>query len=335
MADHSSIEWTEASWSVVVGCEHVSPGCDRCYAAKLTSGRLRWRPEYAGLAHDGVFTGEVRLLPERLYWPVKWRKPRRVFVCSMSDLFHADVPDEFVARVFAVMALTPQHTYQVLTKRHARMRSLLSAERFKTSVAELAMEMAEARPGPPHVPMDLVIPPEGRSWWPLTNVWCGVSVEDQQWADIRIPALLDTPAVVRWVSAEPLLGPVDLGRWLYLTSPSTAGPFRDWRGERRATDGRGRYLGGGGIGGHVFTSIPSFDLNWLVVGGESGPGARPMDLDWVRRLVEQCAGAGVPPFVKQLGSRWGRDHHDISEFPPDLQVREYPLAPAAAGEVSR
>lgn len=203
MSDVSRIEWTEATWNPIVGCTAVSPACDFCYAAREASGRLSALPLYAGLAKGGVFTGEVRLVPDRLDQPLRWRRPRRVFVNSMSDLFHEGVPDEFIAKVFAVMAMAKAHTFQVLTKRHGRMRSLLNDHRFWLQVGMAGLD---------------------RDWWPpnhgvsldahaLPNVWIGVSVEDQKWADIRIPALLGTPAAVRWLSCEPLLGPVDLFGW--------------------------------------------------------------------------------------------------------------------------
>lgn len=311
MAANSNIEWTEASWPVVVGCEHVSDGCDRCYAATLTSGRLRNLPEYAGLAEKGRFTGEVRVLPERLTWPLRWRKPRRIFVCSMSDLFHKDVPDEFIARTFAVMAIAERHTFQILTKRHARMRSLLNSDAFHDLVLKHAPLLASEHGLNSTWAGRMVDPRNG----PLRNVHLGVSVEDQKWADIRIPALLETPAAVRWLSCEPLLGPVDISRYLLLTGGSTAGPFYDYAGRRR---------GGGGVGGQAITSVPSGDLSWVVVGGESGRGARPLELDWLRSLRDQCQQAGVAFFVKQLGSRWGKGHHDIDQFPEDLRIREYP-----------
>lgn len=195
MADKSGIEWTEATWNPIAGCKAVSPGCDHCYAAREAAGRLSKLPAYAGLAvypeqdqadayrgrpaPPAEFTGEVRMLPDRMDQPLRWRKPRRIFVNSMSDLFHEDVPAWYIAEILDVIRQTPRHTYQILTKRHARMRSLLSRPEF----AEL-------------------------TGWPLPNVWLGVSVENQHWADVRIPALQATPAAVRWLSCEPLLGSI-------------------------------------------------------------------------------------------------------------------------------
>lgn len=268
MSDRSAIQWTDATWAVTTGCDHVSPGCNNCYAARLTSGRLAHLPEYAGLAVQGRFTGEVRLHPQRLDYPLRWRKPRRVFVCSMSDLFHKDTPDEFIARTFGVIAASPRHTFQVLTKRPARMRSLLSNTAFVSEVVDWAAHYLAHYERPR--------PDRGRPWdtWPIPNLWLGVSVEDQHWAGIRIPVLLDTPAAVRFVSAEPLLGPVDLSPWMV--------------GTRR--------------------------LDWVITGGESGPGARPVHPAWLRNLHNQCVAAGVPFFLKQWGewapAEWKPERED-------------------------
>jgi protein gp37 len=313
MSDNSKIEWTGASWPVTAGCDHVSAGCDNCYAAQLTSGRLRHRPEYAGLAEHGKFNGTVRCLPERLDWPLHWRKPRRIFVCSMSDLFHESVPDEFIACVFVVMAVTPQHTYQLLTKRHGRMRSLLSSPEFQVQYFTAAASRGWDLEGTP---------------WPLPNVWLGVSAEDQKWTDIRVPALLDTPAAVRFISAEPLLGPIDLG-------------VTDHRDHDRDVDGTGW--------GHVCLDCSTDDedvrwfiydqpsgIDWVIAGGESGPRSRPCELEWLRSLHLQCALAGIPYFCKQLGSVLGRElgaglkGGDWSAWPEDLKIRQFPDAAKAA-----
>jgi len=257
MGDGTKIEWSQATWNPVVGCTKVSPGCDHCYAERITE-RFHGKGSFA----------VVRRSEEKLYLPLKWRKPRRVFVNSMSDLFHVDVPVGFIARVFTVMAQTPQHTYQVLTKRHGRMRSVLNSDVFVNMVRGMLGEVV----------------------WPLPNVWLGVSVEDQHWADIRIPALLETPAAVRWLSCEPLLGPLKLtGGGTQQTYWLTGRPY--W--------GEPEPIGGGTILGRAPLIGPRLD--WIVVGGESGPGARPMHPDWARFLRDQCTGAGVPFFFKQWG----------------------------------
>jgi protein gp37 len=298
VADHSKIEWTDATWSPTLGCTKVSPGCDNCYAIK-TVHRLAHNPNpKIQMAAEGltayrpgvgvVWTGAVRTLPDRLDLPLRWRKPRMIFVDSQSDLFHDHVPDEFIARVFAVMAATPRHTYQILTKRHARMRSLLSSDDFRLLAKEKHGDLRlsgliKGQGGP------IVI-----NAFPPKNVWLGVSVEDQQWADIRIPALLDTPAAVRWLSCEPLLGPVNL-----------AGPV-DQHGHRPHPTywltGRPHWGTPDAQGLQPIEVGPRID--WVVVGGESGHGARPMHPDWARALRDQCQAAGVPFLFKQWGE-WG------------------------------
>jgi protein gp37 len=255
----TNIEWTNETWNPLTGCTLVSEGCRNCYAAREAAGRLSHHPAYAGLAvrRGGrpVFTGEVRLHPERLEQPLRWKRPRMIFVNSMSDLFHESVPFGFVDKVFAVMALTPRHTYQILTKRPERMREYLTT-RTPHDVASEPFATIDVAGGDP-------------ARWPLPNVWLGTSVEDQASADRRIPHLLETPAAVRFLSCEPLLGPVDLGHYLCKT----------WR--KGVTIGR--------------------YLDWAIVGGESGPNARPMHPDWARSLRDQCQAVGVPFFFKQWG----------------------------------
>jgi protein gp37 len=277
------------------------------------------------------WTGHLNMIEDRLLEPLSWGKPRRVFVNSMSDMFHEDVPDAFIDKVFAVMALAPLHTFQVLTKRADRMRAYFNDYRH-VDVANAAQAL-HTRTQPHTLPDERVIwwqpTADGTSWhmqyWPLKNVWLGVSVENQQYADERIPLLLQTPAAVRFISAEPLLGPLDFG--LNLGVPLADGSR--WSG-----------------------SLPCLD--WVIVGGESGSRARPFDLAWARSIVRQCKAAGVACFVKQVGSwpfipcpsckgveadgfcgRCGGCHRqayrgsngkggDPSEWPEDLRVREFP-----------
>ncbi|MFI2632591.1 DUF5131 family protein [Streptomyces collinus] len=305
MATNTSIEWADKTWSPIIGCDKVSPGCDHCYA--ISTARIREHnpnpkisAAFAGTTErneDGIsWTGKVNLLDDRLTEPLRWKKPRKVFVNSLSDLFHAEVPDKFIAHVFAVMALTPRHTYQVLTKRHARMRSLLSSREF---VALVDDHREQLQPGC------------GDFAWPLPNVWLGVSVENQKWADIRIPALLETPAAVRFLSCEPLLGPIDL-----------CGPIVPGRGRPKLTywlDGRP------GWGpeqtddrGRVFQRLAVGPrLDWVIVGGESGPKARAMHPDWARTIRDQCAHSGVPFFFKQWGE-WGPAPFIVRVCDPDV-----------------
>jgi protein gp37 len=234
--------------------------------------------------------------------PLSWGKPRRVFVNSMSDLFHEDVPTRFIDRVFAVMALCPQHVFQILTKRPERMRQYVAQVLDRKCVTRIAIAAERIRPGGAHTPEWLrnhAYQPASEVSPPLPNVWLGVSVENQQYADERIPLLLQTPAALRFISAEPLLGPLDL-------QPAV------------------RYA----------------PIDWVIVGGESGPGARPFDLAWARSIVQQCQAAGVACFVKQVGAKpvfegtpvgvfEGYDYEDPkggdpSEWPEDLRVREFP-----------
>lgn len=274
MADKTGISWADATWNPVAGCQHVSDGCENCYAAREASGRLRHLPAYAGLATGGRFTGEVRLLPERLDKPYRWRKPRLIFVTSTSDLFHKGVPDQYIARVFAAMHDADWHIFQVLTKRPGRMRSLLSSDRFRDL---LARELSASR-GPDYRYTS------DQPRWPLPNVWLGVSVENQHWASVRIPVLLDTPAVVRWVSAEPLLGPVSLHRWLRHGIPTR------WITSQYPAEMA-----------HFERAPGTPALDWVVAGGESGPRARPAHPQWFRDLRDQCGYAGAAFHFKQWG----------------------------------
>lgn len=289
MAEHSHIEWTDATWNPITGCSVVSPGCTNCYAMKMA---FRIEAMAAGRdttsAYDGltrktkagaVWTGQVRMVESALLQPLRWKKPQRIFVNSMSDLFHEDVPDSVIDRVFSVMALAPQHTFQVLTKRSARMRAYISDPAVVRRVYLLACDLAiELNPGIVLIApgTDEQLAPSGPrvflGTWPVPNVWLGVSAEDQARADERIPDLLATPAAVRFLSAEPLLGPIDL---------PAAG--MKWNGRLDRETGERRFL------------------DWVIVGGESGPGARPMHPDWARQIRDDCADAGVPFFFKQWG----------------------------------
>ncbi|MYZ34343.1 phage Gp37/Gp68 family protein [Streptomyces sp. MnatMP-M17] len=291
MSDTTTIEWTEATWNPVTGCTKVSPGCDHCYAETFAE---RWRGTPGHHFENGF---DIQLRPERLLVPLRWKKPRRIFVNSMSDLFHDKVPDEHIARVFAVMALTPQHTYQVLTKRHGRMRALLSSFAFRQACEEAASAIVSDDATPvPQYRRDAYM----RQWWshfakPLPNVWLGVSVEDQKRADIRIPALLDTPAAVRFLSCEPLLGPVDL---FGLIVPGRGRPKLTYWLDGRPGWGA-PHTTSTGLQMQSMETGPRID--WVIAGGESGRGARPAHPDWFRTLRDQCAHSNVPYFFKQWG----------------------------------
>lgn len=279
----TAIEWTDRVWNPTTGCDQVSPGCDHCYAltmAKRLKGMGSAKYQRDGDPRTSGPGFGLSVHPSALTAPLHWRRPARVFVNSMSDLFHADVPDEFIARVWAVMAATPQHTYQVLTKRHGRMRSLLSTERFDLMVAREWTVLG--------VPDGSLDGGDHSPPWPLPNVWVGVSVEDQKRADLRIPALLDTPAAVRFLSCEPLLGAVDLSRWLDL--PPICGCGESPPGAPGAP----------GCSAWCMSPRPS-GLGWVIAGGESGPRSRPMHPGWARQLRDQCQTAGVPFLFKQHG----------------------------------
>lgn len=283
MSAKTSIEWTGATYNPVTGCTEVSEGCDRCYAKTFAE---RWRGTPGHYFEHGF---DIQLRPDKLMLPMTWSKPRRIFVNSMSDLFHADIPDEYIAKVFAVMAATPQHTYQILSKRHGRMRSLLNSDGFHRAVlAETARQQDEKHPMPAWHPGTRRL-----KNWPLPNVHLGVSVEDQQWADIRIPALMRTPAAVRFLSCEPLLGPIDL-----IGDVHAGHEYDDVNGHPHplvcltcsTDDEEVEYF-------RREHTIPGLD--WVIAGAESGAGARPMDLGWVRSLRDQCVDAGVAFFFKQ------------------------------------
>lgn len=341
----SKIEWTDAVWNPVSGCTKVSEGCAHCYAERMSK-RLAGR---CGYPKDNPF--RVTLHPDKLEDPLKWKKPRRIFVNSMSDLFHEDVSDEFIFQVFNTMANAAWicgHTFMVLTKRPERMKRILEA--IKDDLEEQAM--------PKKLPngmtqQKMTFP------FPLRNIWLGVSVENQAAADERIPLLLQTPAAVRFISAEPLLGPLDLRPWItryyhggkpkmkeesYLLPPSETGKPTLLQYSRQidpngvqqedrvylTTDySTARLYAMGYPNGGTYRAIPDLPLeddpdclekglsfqtpqarivsmntpilNWVITGGESGPGARPMHPDWVRSLRNQCLAASVPFFFKQWG----------------------------------
>ena len=278
MSDNTAIEWADATWNPITGCSIVSPGCANCYAMRLAGGRLRHHPTRAGLTKMSnagpVWTGEVRFNESVLDQPLRWRRPRRIFVCAHGDLFHEAIPPKWQLLVWATMMRAEHHHFLVLTKRPERMRLFCDANAV------------------------------------LRNVWLGVSVEDQRAADTRIPILLATPAARRWISAEPLLGPVDL-RYLQPGAPPTEiNALAGTHGVLRPHGGR------------------CDRLDWVVVGGESGPHARQCDVQWIRDIVRTCAAARTPCFVKQLGSnsdyRATKKGADPMEWPADLRVRQLP-----------
>lgn len=309
----TSIEWTDVTWNPVRGCSRVSEGCRNCYAERMASRFSGQGKPFHGFADPsrsrmlkprGHWTGRVELIPEKLDEPLRWRKPRRVFVNSMSDLFHEALPDEAIDRVFAVMALAPQHTFQILTKRPERMLAYMSGD-ARLAIAE-AIELRHWAPET-HDDFDArdVEPLEA---WPLPNVWLGVSCEDQRTAEERIPLLLQTPAAVRFVSLEPLLGPIaDLAGFLRRVC-ARCGVWAD----ECVCEFAVRQFERGDRAARVAERGTRPGLDWVIVGGESGPGARPCDVAWVRSIRDQCKAAGVPCFVKQMGARVTGNHSGFS-----------------------
>lgn len=261
----TAIEWAEYTWNPITGCTPVSEGCANCYAKRMAK-RLAGRGGYPA---DEPF--RVTLHPERLEEPLRLKKPRQIFVVSMGDLFHDDVPDEFICRVFAVIALTPvKHRFLILTKRPHRMREFILGLPQRDETFRLWVRAGGE--------------------WPLSNLWLGVTVENQARADERIPILLQIPAAVRFVSVEPMLGPVSLESQLGSAAESRR-VLNGWHG-----------------------------IDWVICGGETGPKARPMHPDWVRSLRDQCRDAGVPFLFKQWGEWAPADQipHEAAIASPQL-----------------
>lgn len=291
MSNNSKIEWTDASWQPVVGCSKVSPGCLNCYAERMARRQAYMKNEYYEAVVKGVvqtstekltytgWNGKTSCIESKLTEPLHWRKPRKIFVCSMGDLFHESVPFEFIDKVMAVMALCPQHTFQILTKRSERMKEYFDmaycTEYGTEHIGEAIEEITQA--------------PDPLDWEaPLPNVWLGVTAENQEQVDKRIPLLLQTPAVKRFASIEPMLGAIDL-EYIKDFQQST----RFWKYERiRSLTGERLNPAG---------RMSSEKLDLIICGGETGPGARPMDLAWARSLRDQCKAANVPFFFKNVG----------------------------------
>lgn len=269
----TSIEWTDEVWNPVTGCTKVSQGCKHCYAERMAH-RLAGRNGYPAAPHQF----DVTLHEDKLDEPLKWKKPRLVFVNSMSDLFHEKVPDAFIRRVWSVMARRDLHTFQVLTKRPKRMLAWVSR---------------------------LVFPMR-------RNIWLGVSVEDQATADERIPLLMQTPAAVRFLSIEPLLGPIGLSNLLYMSEGHCPRCGNIWLGDAIMMCRECGNLEG--------ITGDRRKIDWVIVGGESGPDYRPMQLDWARSLRDQCIAAGVPFFFKQ-GSGMRSGMNDVLD---GIEWKQFP-----------
>ncbi|MDZ7893860.1 MAG: phage Gp37/Gp68 family protein [Sphingobium sp.] len=311
MADGTKIEWTDATWNVINGCSVVSPGCKHCYAMRLAGTRLRNVESREGLTVDTkagpVWNGTTRFNDKVLLDPIRWKRPRRIFVCAHGDLFHDSVPDAWIDHVFAIMALAPQHQFQVLTKRAWRMRQYLSDPKvvrricnlaalfryactpdpdrrpraFQKLMRQSAQLTAWTREGGGAAKMFARQEPDRDypSWvpWPLPNVWLGVSAENQHWLMDRAPHLVETPAAVRFISYEPALDAIDVEPFVL--------PVRQW-----ANMWANNYP----------YHYPKHRVDWIICGGENGP--RPMHPDWARSVRDQCAQGGVAFFFKQWGS---------------------------------
>jgi protein gp37 len=255
MADKTKIEWTDSTWNPITGCTPCSPGCDHCYARRMA--------ERFPQVHGGEFA-HVKFHPDRLQQPLHWRQPRRIFVCSMGDLFHEDVPDKWRNGVFQTFDAAPRHTYMVLTKRPQAMADYINRTFHHDAMASV-----------------------------YTRVWLGVTVCNQAEADAKIPVLLRTPAALRFVSIEPMLGPVALNRAL---------PDAQSRGNGDAY------------------------IDWVICGGETGPGARPMCLNWANDIRSQCADAGVPFFFKGHGTYLTPKRHPLYHVLDGRKWHEFPKA---------
>ncbi len=280
----TSIEWTERTWNPVTGCDRVSPGCAHCYALTL-AGRLKVMGQARYQNDGGKSSGPgfaVTLHPDKLNEPLKRRKPTTYFVNSMSDLFHEEIPDEYIAQVFAVMAAAAQHTFQVLTKRPERMQALLSQTGWWWGAENAASTFFQRDP--------------------LPNVWLGVSIENRRFVH-RADVLRETPAPVRFISAEPLLGPLTCGGGFFA----------------RGADG---YYHVDWPDGYIGDTLDLDGIDWLIVGGESGPGHRPMNHEWARDLRDAAQASGTALFVKQFGG--ARPGTRLEDLPEDLRVRQFP-----------
>ncbi len=337
MGATTGIEWTDATWNPIRGCTRASEGCGSargggCYAEVMAarfSEPGQWGHGFAERRNGkGRWTGRVELIESQLLLPLRWKKQLRIFVNSTSDLFHERLPDEAIDRVFAVMALCPQHRFQVLTKRAERMRQYVDGMwSRREDLGDLMGAIGGLNRAGWYAPES-----DGQRGWagmhtPLPNVHLGVSVEDQATADERIPHLLHTPAAVRFLSAEPLLRPIDLTsiRGFFGATREYAVDRSSCRERIDSLRGKDRreHLRKDGTWNHrrlddpdgdpVFTGNCHPRLDWIIVGGESGPGARPMHPDWARSIRDQCASADVPFFFKQWGAWAPCETDDIPE----------------------
>ena len=310
MSDGTKIQWTDASWNIYRGCSRRSDGCTRCYAETVARRFSGVGQPYEGLINEhGRWNGKVRFIEAHLLDPIRWKRPRRIFVNSMSDLFHESLTDEQIDPVFGIMAAARQHTFQALTKRSERLLLYTRQDRRK----QWAAAACAVTTGGDRLYDQIAIGPTA-----LPNVWLGVSVEDQRVAH-RVVDLLHADAAVRFVSAEPLIGGVDFTKIVTANGACHTNALTGYFRHSDIEEGL----------------LPT--LNWVIAGGESGAGARPCSVDWIRTIIDDCRAQNVACFVKQLGADpkgmttagdalrlTDRKGGDPAEWPPGLNVREFP-----------
>lgn len=300
MGDKTGISWSEATWNPVVGCSIVSPGCTNCYAMQQAARIVKMQPDshYVGTTKEvnghNIWTGVLKQAPEHILTaPLRWKKPRLIFVNSMSDLFHESVPDEWIDRVFTVMLHSARHKFQILTKRSKRMRDYVTG---------LGENRKRWRTDTPRIPYPLDCITFGTDpVWPLPNVWLGVSAEDQTRAEERIPDLLETPAAVRFVSYEPALGPIH---------------FMSMKGHLSWMESRHDHFDA------LHPNIPT-PIDWIIYGGESGDGFRADKPDWAESVMQQCKHSGRTAFYykQDSGLRSGKQGRASAEL---WRCKEFP-----------
>lgn len=291
MGDKSRIEWCDATYNPITGCTPVSAGCQNCYAERMVKRFPHLHnakvPTTMAVRNADVLFREIQFHPDRLDIPLRWKKPRRIFVCSMGDLFHEDVNLSWINQVLAVVACSPRHTFMILTKRPKRMFEYFTEHLVQEGIIGSSMRfMSDEGVCQVSNSIEGVLGKGHNVGWPMRNLMLGVTAENQEMADQRIPILLQTPAAKRFVSVEPMLGPIDLFR---------AGMKLD--GKLNVATGERAFL------------------HWVICGPENGPGARTMDFAWPRGLLRQARAAGVPFFMKT-------PHKTVR--PEDLVVQQFP-----------
>lgn len=311
----TGIEWCEETWNPVTGCSACSPGCEHCYARRMAS-RLAGR---YGYPRDEPF--KVTLHPDKLTVPLRWRRPRVVMVVSMGDLFHEDVPDSYIDGVFGVMTFAPWHTFLVLTKRPERMAEYLAREAILHDWVDAARRVTPDKLRWRRIE-------ECKAVYPMPNVMLGVTVCNQAEADAKVPLLLATPAARRFVSIEPMLGPVEVDFPKGAYQAKYPDDFASWSDERKDEwfqgTARATYIAQCAL------------LDGVIVGGESGPGARPMHPEWARGVRDECEAAGVAFTFKQWGAwmTWGGGDACFDGEDSDTAARRWPECAVPPGLVA-